>query len=93
MLTTFFLDGNRLLMTHYCEARNQPTLAASAIDDGTNSVFFRFLSGTNMASRDVGHMDSCVIRFVDGDHTTHRWSWYAKGVESWMETTEEERMR
>ena len=24
MMTTYFLDGDRLLMTHYCEAGNQP---------------------------------------------------------------------
>src|SRR3954469_237020 len=33
MLSTFYLDGDRLLLTHYCEARNQPTLVASTIDD------------------------------------------------------------
>ncbi|MGZ7080716.1 MAG: hypothetical protein ACXVJT_14990, partial [Thermoanaerobaculia bacterium] len=63
MLTTFFLDGDRLLLTHYCEARNQPTLIASSIDDVTNRVVFRYLSGTNMKSRDAGHMDSAAFQF------------------------------
>src|SRR5438128_7045858 len=35
MMTTFYLDGDRLLLTHYCEARNQPTLVAATIDDDT----------------------------------------------------------
>lgn len=88
MMTTFFLDGERLLMTHYCEARNQPTLIASMIDDADHSVLFRFHSGTNMASRDAGHMDSCRMRFVAADRVESRWTWYAKGKEKWMEAIE-----
>ena len=92
MLTTWFLDGERLLMTHYCEARNQPTLVASTIrDDG--AIVFRFLSGTNMSSRDTGHMDSCVYRFIDEDHFTSQWTWYAKGKGTWMEEISEQRSR
>jgi hypothetical protein len=91
MITTFYLDGDRLLMTHYCEAKNQPTLVASTIDDASNTIAFRFLSGTNMASRDAGHMDSCVIRFVDRDHITRQWTWYSKGRETWLEKIEEHR--
>ena len=93
MMTAFFLDGERLLMTHYCEARNQPTLIASTIDDADRSVLFRFLRGTNMASRDVGHMDSCVIRFIDANRLTRRWTWYGKGKETWLEAIEEVRSR
>jgi hypothetical protein len=91
MITTFFLDRDRLLLTHYCEAKNQPTLVASTIDNATNSVTFRFLSGTNMESRDVGHMDSAIYRFIDANRITHQWTWYAKGREKWLETIEEQR--
>jgi hypothetical protein len=88
MMTTFFLDGERLLMTHYCEARNQPTLVAATIDDADHSVLFRFSSGTNMASRDVGHMDSCRMRFVEAGRVQSQWTWYAKGKETWKENIE-----
>lgn len=91
MITTFFLDRDRLLLTHYCEARNQPTLVATTIDDATNTVVFRFLSGTNMASRDTGHMDSAIFRFVDAGKVTHQWTWYSKGQDRWLETIEEQR--
>lgn len=91
MLTTWYLDGDRLLLTHYCEAGNQPTLVASTIDDETGRVTFRFLRGTNMRSRDVGHMDSVVLRFVDDDHLWSRWSWYQNGEERWLEDIEQVR--
>jgi hypothetical protein len=93
MLTTIFLDGDRLLLTHYCEARNQPTLIASSIDDDAHRVVFRYLSGTNMKSRDSGHMDSAVFQFVDDDHVRSRWSWYANGQERWFEDIEQARVR
>jgi hypothetical protein len=93
MLTTFYLDSDRLLLTHYCEARNQPTLIAFSIDDEAHRVVFRFFSGTNMKSRDTGHMDSAVFQFVDEDHVRSRWSWYANGQERWFEDIEQVRSR
>lgn len=93
MVTTFFLDGDRLLLTHYCEARNQPTLAATSIDDATHRVTFRFVSGTNLKSIDTGHMHSHVIQFVDDDHLRSSWSWYANGTEKWFEDIEQERVK
>jgi hypothetical protein len=93
MMTTFYLDGDRLLLTHYCEAGNEPTLAAALIDDGGARVVFRFVNGTNMQSRDVGHMDSVEFRFVDADHVRSRWSWYAKGQERWFEEIEQVRVK
>ena len=93
MLTTVFLDGDRLLLTHYCEARNQPTLIASSIDEGAHRVVFRYLSGTNMKSRDSGHMDSAEFQFVDDDHVRSRWSWYANGQEKWFEDIEQVRVK
>jgi len=33
MVTVFHLDGNRLLMTHYCGAGNQPRMVATVSPD------------------------------------------------------------
>ena len=85
MATVFHLDGDRVLLTHYCEAGNQPRLHATAFDPVARTATFSFLDGTGMASRDVGHMDKVVIRFIDGDHFESQWSWYEKGAERWQE--------
>ena len=85
MVTVFVLDGDRLLLTHYCVAKNQPRLIATAIDDGGRSVTFTFLDGTNLPSRDRGHMDKATFHFDDDDHFTTRWTWFQDGKESWME--------
>jgi hypothetical protein len=85
MVTLISMDGERLRLTHYCVAKNQPRLEATAFADDGGSVTFTFVDGGNLPSRDRGHMDKAVFRFVDADHVTTRWTWYQDGTESWME--------
>src|SRR5262245_54196002 len=85
MLTVFVLDGDRLLLTHYCVAKNQPRLVATTIEDAGRAVTFTFLDATGLASRDRGHMDKATFRFLDDDHFVTRWTWHQDGKESWME--------
>ena len=92
MLTVFHMDGDHLLLTHYCEAGNQPRMVAAAIEDAGRTVRFAFLDATNMASRTTGHMHSVVITFVDQNHFNEQWSWYEDGKEQWMETVQNELM-
>jgi hypothetical protein len=86
-------DGDRLLLTHYCVARNQPRLVLKESAEDGQLLRFQFLDGTNLPSRDHGHMDKAEYRFVDRDHFTSRWTWYQDGQESWMETIEYRRVR
>jgi hypothetical protein len=92
MITMYHLDGDRLLLTHYCVARNQPRLLATEISPDLSRVVFTFLDATNLPTRDVGHMDQCVIEFDGPDRFTEQWTWYAKGRESWMERIVNERV-
>ncbi|MAG58507.1 MAG: hypothetical protein CMJ83_19640 [Planctomycetes bacterium] len=93
MLTVFHMDGERLLLTHYCVAGNQPRLVATAFDEKLDEIRFEFLDGTDLPSRDVGHMDSCVYRFSGPDTYTTRWSWYQDGKARPMETITHRRTR
>jgi len=85
MMTMIHLDGERLMLTHYCVAKNQPRLVATSFEDEGRKITFTFLDGTNMPSRNRGHMDKAVFRFVDDNHVTSQWTWYQDGKESWME--------
>jgi hypothetical protein len=85
MATVYHLDGDRLLLTHYCVAKNQPRLAATKIDEGGRRIEFTFLDGTNLPSRNAGHMDRAVFEFHDHTRFTSRWTWYQDGQEKWME--------
>ena len=85
MASAVHVDGGRLVLTHYCEAGNQPRLVAAAITPDAREVEFRFLDGTGMASRDEGHMDRAVFRFHGPDRFDSRWTWYQDGRETWLE--------
>ena len=85
MATVFHMDGDRLTLTHYCVAKNQPRLEATSITDGGRTVVFTFQDGGNIPTRDQGHMDSAVYTFDGPDRVTSRWSWYETGKEKWFE--------
>jgi hypothetical protein len=92
MVTAHHLDGDRLVLTHYCVAGNQPRLVLSGSKNDGADLSFSFLDGTNMTSRDRGHMDRVEMHFIDADHFTSRWTWYQDGREQWLETIEFLRM-
>ena len=91
MATLYHLDGDRLMLTHYCIAGNQPRLVASDFAADGSGATFSFLDSTNLTSRDQGHMDSAVFSWIDDDHYSSRWTWYQDGEETWMEEIQLER--
>lgn len=93
MATVFHLDGERLLLTHYCMAGSQPRMEATEISPDGREITFTFLDATNLASRDVGHMDKAVYHLRDDGHYSTRWTWYQDGKERWLEEVEVERAR
>jgi hypothetical protein len=80
MISMFHLDGERLLMTHYCGAGNQPRMVASTSPDG-RTITFDFLDATNLASPDAGHMNRLVISLLDANHHTEEWVYSDHGKE------------
>lgn len=80
MISMIHLDGDRLLMTHYCGAGNQPRMTATIAPDG-KSVMFDFIDATNLASADAGHMNHVVFAMPDADHHTEEWTFLDHGKE------------
>lgn len=66
------LDGARLLMTHYCDAGNQPRFTATSSPDG-KTITFDFLDATNLLPTQDGHMQHVVFHIIDADHHTELW--------------------
>lgn len=91
MMTMFYLHEGRLMLTHFCVSGNQPRLAATQFEDDGRTVTFTFHDATGIASRDQGHMDKLVYRFIDEDHVTAQWTWYQDGSENWLEEIRLER--
>jgi len=82
MITMFHLDGpQRLLMTHYCGAGNQPRMQGSLSPDG-KTITFNFVDATNLATPDAGHMQRVVLTLLDGNHHTEEWTFLDHGKET-----------
>jgi hypothetical protein len=80
MITMFHLDGDRLMMTHYCGAGNQPRMKAEASPDG-KTIPFNFLDATNLQSPEAGHMHRAVFTVADSNHHTEEWVFTQDGKE------------
>jgi hypothetical protein len=78
MITMFHMDGDRLLMTHYCGAGNQPRMKVIAAD--AKSVSFEFFDGTNIGPGD-GHMQRLTLTTPDADHHVEEWVFLDHGKE------------
>jgi hypothetical protein len=78
MITMFHMDGERLLMTHYCGAGNQPRMKVIASD--AKSVSFEFVDGTNIGPGD-GHMQHVTFTEPDADHHVEEWVFLDHGKE------------
>ena len=80
MITMFHMDNDRVLMTHYCGAGNQPRMQGKMSPDG-KTITFSFVDATNLSSPKAGHMDHLVITMPDADHHSEEWTFVQDGKE------------
>lgn len=93
MLTVYHLDGDRLLLTHYCMAGNQPRMQARAFDAKSGELDFQFLDATNLKSAGAAHMHNARLRLVDNDHLAAEWDFYENGQRKSTESAQYTRVR
>jgi len=80
MMTMFSVDGDRLLATHYCAAKNQPQMATEPIaDPQARSVGFSLLRVTGLTSPGAWHNTGLVLTIEDQDHVTQEWTYLSDG--------------
>ena len=81
MISMIHLDGpNRLLLTHYCAAGNQPRMEATTSPDG-KTITFNYVDATSLVSGDDGHMQRMVLTILDENHHTEEWTFVDHGKE------------
>ena len=79
MVTVYTADGNRLAMTHYCAAGNQPRMETATITGDQKEFDFSLTGITNLSDPNSGHMRHLLIQIADQDHFTEKWTWRENG--------------
>lgn len=81
MISVYAMDGDSILMTHYCAVGNAPRMKSKA--GGTSNVIaFDFKDATNLKSDKDGHMHGLTLTFKDDDHLSAAWQYYVDGKPS-----------
>jgi hypothetical protein len=76
-ITMFYLDGDKLLLTHYCDAGNRPRMEGKISADGKTLEF----NIVDLAGGERhGHMSHAVFTIIDADHHTEDWTLMITGV-------------
>ncbi len=75
-VTVLYVDGERLLLTHYCDAGNRPRMVATAAPDG-KKVAFNFLDVSGPTTN--GLMRDVVFTIVDPGHHMEDWTFVLPG--------------
>jgi hypothetical protein len=72
MVTMYHLDGDTLMLTHYCSAGNQPRMRLVSSTPG--SLTFDMFDATNLSDVNDMHMAGLVLTWKDKNHLTADWT-------------------
>jgi hypothetical protein len=77
MVSMYHLDGDDLVLTHYCAARNQPKMRLKSATEG--ELVFEFAGGTGFdAARDM-HVHEGTLRLLEVNRIEANWVMFAGG--------------
>jgi hypothetical protein len=81
MVDVYHLDGERLMVTHYCSAGNQPRLVTETLTENSNlkSMEFKFLDITHSSPSKEGYINHLTLNFTGDDNLTQWWTFRKAG--------------
>jgi len=81
MVTAYYLDGDKLGLTHFCGLGNQPRMLATGVGND-RTIRFAFAGAANLANAKDKHMHSAAIRLLDNDHFSADWTLFGQSKPS-----------
>jgi hypothetical protein len=75
-ITMLYVNGNRLFLSHYCDAGNRPRMVATASADG-KTITFNVVDVSG--SKSHGYMEHVVFTAIDASHHTEDWTFLMPG--------------
>lgn len=78
MITTYYLRGDQLRLTHYCASGNHPEMALDK-QSTKNLLVFAFAGAVNFDPAKDMHMHSARLKLIDADHIESEWESHKDG--------------
>lgn len=79
MTSVYHLDGEELVLTHYCAAGNQPRMRLNRAASTPSLLLFDFAGGSNLDPAKDGHVHAGRIRVLDAGRFEAEWYFHAEG--------------
>ena len=77
MINMYHLDGDDLLVTHYCAGGNQPRMRLDFAKSTADAFVFAFDGGTNLGPDTDHYIGSAAIQIIDENHVESIWHGYS----------------
>lgn len=79
MINMYHLDGEDLVLTHYCAGGNQPVMRLDRGASSASKLVFAFAGGTNFDPAVDQHIHQAEIRWVDEARIESAWEGHVDG--------------
>ncbi len=81
MINMYHLDGEDLMLTHYCSAGNQPVMRLNRKTSSGKELVFDFAGGTNFDPAEDSHIHSARLEITGEDAMNSIWVSWDEGKE------------
>ncbi len=82
MINMYHIDGDDLVLTHYCAGGNQPTMQLDPTRSSSEKLVFDFTGGTNLDPEVDPHIHSAEVTLLGEDKLESAWMGRAGGKDT-----------
>jgi len=79
MVTVYHMDGDDVVMTHYCAAGNQPRMKLDKAASKDDELYFTFAGGSNVDTAKGAYMHDVRLVLKPGDKLQEDWTSFKDG--------------